>query len=209
MNTLITGFVTDNQDPDSMGRVKLAIYLSEIPTETDWLPMVSHFAGDDKGIFSLPDTGDMVLAAFMDEDYKKGYVMGGIWPQAAAIPLSEENPDADLNGDGGNNIRYFRSRSGQRIILDDTDGAEKIQVLNPDGTSRIELDGENELINLQTELDVTLNAAGMISLTAEEMEITVDGDLTGQCENVGLEASGDLSVEGNSVALEGNGVEIN
>jgi chromosomal replication initiation ATPase DnaA len=37
------------------------------------------------------------------------------------------------------------------------DRPEKIQILNLDGTSRIELDAEEELINLESEVDVTLN----------------------------------------------------
>jgi uncharacterized protein involved in type VI secretion and phage assembly len=210
LNILQSGFITDNQDPDKMGRVKVKLYLSEIETESDWLPVISSMAGDDKGIFCLPDVEDYVLAAFTDNQYKKGYVLGGLWPQESPLPLSEENGDADLNGDGNNAIRFFRSRSGQRIILDDTEGAEKIQILNIDGTSRIELDAEEELINLESEVDVTLNSKTMVSITAEEMTIELEGDLTAQCENLGIEASGDSNLKGDGgVVLEGKGVALN
>ncbi|MDC7222748.1 MAG: phage baseplate assembly protein V, partial [Spirochaetales bacterium] len=76
MNVITTGFVTDNQDPENMGRVKISLYLSEVPVETDWIPVLQAFAGDDKGIFNLPDIEDFVLAAFADNSYKKGYVLG-------------------------------------------------------------------------------------------------------------------------------------
>jgi uncharacterized protein involved in type VI secretion and phage assembly len=105
------------------------------PTETNWLPVMSPFAGEEKGLFCLPDVGDLVVVAFLDNSYRRGYILGSLWTQNTPLPLSEENGDADLNGDGNNALKMFRSKSGQRIILDDTEGAEKIQILNPDGTS--------------------------------------------------------------------------
>ncbi len=210
MNVLQTGFVSDNQDPDQLGRVKLSLYLSEVATETDWLPVIQGIAGDDKGIFCLPDTGDFVLAVFSDSSLKKGYVLGSTWTQDAALPLSEENGDADLNGDGNNALRMIRSKSGQRIILDDTEGAEKIQVLNTDGTSRLELNAEEEMISLLSEQDVTLNAKTTVSIRTEEMTVETDGDLTIQCDNLGVEPGGDANLKGSGgIVLEGKGVGIN
>jgi uncharacterized protein involved in type VI secretion and phage assembly len=210
MNKIMTGFVSDNQDPDQNGRVKVNVYLSMVPFETDWLPMISLFAGEERGAFSLPDVGDFVVIAFQDNSYRKGYVLGSVWTQNTALPLSEENSDADLNADGKNAQTMFRSRSGQRIILDDTDGAEKIQVLNPDGTSRIELNTEEEAINLISEVDVTLSSETMVGITAEEIQMETEGDLTGECENFGVEASGDTTLAGDGgVVLEGKGVGLN
>ena len=131
---------------------------------------------------------------------------GSIWTQNNSLPLSEENSDADLNGDGNNALKMIRSKSGQRIILDDTEGAEKIQILNPDGTSRIELNAEDESINLISEVDVTISSETSVSITAEEMSIELEGDLTGECENFGIEASGDTSISGDGgIVLEGQG----
>ena len=210
MNVITTGFVTDNQDPDKQGRVKIKLYLSEAETESGWIPVLQGFAGDDKGIFNLPDVEDFVLAVFTDNSYRQGYVMGSMWTGEMALPSSEENSDADYNGDGNNALRMIRSKSGQRVILDDTEGAEKIQILNRDGTSRIELNAEEEAINLLSETDITINSETMVSIEAEEMEVNVEGDLTVQCDNLGLEAGGDGTVKASgSVILEGQGVAIN
>ena len=206
----MTGFVTDNQDPDNLGRVKIKIYLSEVETETNWLPIIAGFAGDDKGIYCLPDIDDFVLAVFIDNTYQKGYILGSTWTQDSPLPTSEENSDADLNGDGNNALRMIRTKAGQRIILDDTDGSEKIQILNADATSRIELDAENELINLETEQGISLSAKKAISITAEEMSVELDKDLTISCKNLGFETSGDSSIKGDGgIALEGKGISLN
>jgi phage baseplate assembly protein gpV len=210
MNVVMTGFVTDNQDPDNLGRVKIKIYLSEVETETNWLPIVAGFAGDDKGIYCLPDVDDFVLAVFIDNSYQKGYILGSTWTQDSALPTSEENSDADLNGDGNNALRMIRTKAGQRIILDDTDGSEKIQILNADATSRIELDAENELINLETEQGISLSAKTAVSITAEELSVELDKDLTISCKNLGFETSGDSSIKGDGgIALEGKGISLN
>ncbi|MDC7220314.1 MAG: phage baseplate assembly protein V [Spirochaetales bacterium] len=210
MNFVTTGFVTDNQDPDNMGRVKIRLYLSQIPTETDWLPVIQSFAGDDKGIFSLPDIDDYVLACFANDSCRKGYILGSMWPQQIPLPASEENSAADFNGDGNNALRMIKSKTGQRIILDDTDGAEKIQILNPDGTTRFELNGEEEVLNLESETDITLSSSTIVSIEAEEMEVNIEGDMTVQCDNLGSETAGDGTINaGGSIAIEGQGVGIN
>jgi len=210
MNIVMTGFVTDNQDPDNLGRVKIKMYLSEVETESNWLPIVAGFAGDDKGIYCLPDIDDFVLAVFIDNTYQKGYILGSTWTQDSPLPTSEENSDADLNGDGNNALRMIRTKAGQRIILDDTDGSEKIQILNADATSRIELDAENELINLETEQGISLSAKTAVSITAEELSVELDKDLTVSCKNLGFETSGDSSIKGDGgIALEGKGISLN
>lgn len=210
MNIIQHGFVTDNQDPDRKGRIKMELYLSDVETESGWIPVLQGFSGDDTGVYCLPEVGDSVVAAFMDNSYSSGFVLGGITPLDKGVPASEENTDADFNDDGNNALRMIKSKSGQRIILDDTDGAEKIQILNPDGKTRIELNGEDESINFLTDKDITINGETKVSITAEEMEIKLDKDLTIECDNLGLKAGGSGEVKAsNSVTIEGQSVGIN
>jgi uncharacterized protein involved in type VI secretion and phage assembly len=210
MNIVITGAVSDNQDPDSYGRVKLSLYLSDEATESDWIPVLQSFAGDDKGVFNLPEIGDYVLAVFTDQSYRKGYVLGSIWPQGTTLPSSVENTAADFNADGNNALRMIKSKTGQRVILDDTDGAEKIQILNTDGTARIELDVAAETINIETDTDVTLNAATTVNISADEMIIDLTGDLTISCDNFGLDAGGDSTISASgSIAMDGTSIGLN
>jgi len=210
MNIMQIGFITDNQDPDKLGRVKMSVFMARTSFTSDWLPVICGFAGDDKGIYSLPDSGDLVLALFTDNSYRQGYVLGGLWPQQAVLPLSEENSDADLNSDGNNSLHYLRSRSGQRIIFDDTEGAGKIQILGCDGSVRIELDGENEVINLISETDISISSAGTLTLSAEDILIESEGDFTLACENLGVEVSGDTGLKaGGSLTMEGKTIGLN
>ena len=105
----------------------------------------------------------------------------------------------------------LRSKSGNRIILDDTEGAEKIQLLSPEGTSRFEIDAAEDLITIQTEGDITITAAG--NLLIEAAEIAVTGTDSAEIEGGDTAittTSGDLTVESSgNIALEGGDIALN
>ncbi|MCL1818943.1 MAG: rhs element Vgr protein, partial [Spirochaetaceae bacterium] len=124
-------------------------------------------------------------------------------------PATGENPGADFNKDGKNNVRFFRSRAGSMFIFDDTEGAEKIQIIAPGGASRLEFLSAEEKISLKAEGELTIAAKGALRFTANEIamesaeglcadggEITVSAKK--DCE---IRADKDLSIKGSSVAL--------
>ena len=202
--------VVDNHDPDSLGRVKLRLAFLGSDIETHWLPVMQPFASNGYGAYFLPDIDDRVLVTFLDEHYTQGIVLGSVWDTTNQPAVSEENGDADLNGDGNNALHMLRSRSGNRIILDDTEGAEKIQLLSPDGTSRFEIDTGEELVTIQTEGDITIAAAGNLQIEAAEIAITgtdsveIEGGDTSVATTSGdltVEASGNIALEGGDIAL--------
>jgi phage baseplate assembly protein V len=125
------GIVSDNQDPDEMGRIKVELKITGDETVSDWLPVLSLYASKDTGAFWLPEIGDQVLAAFFDEELSKGVVLGSVWTEENPPPESEENSGADKNKDGENNLRFIRSRAGSRIIMDDKDGDENSRSSRP------------------------------------------------------------------------------
>ncbi len=206
------GIVTDNQDPDKLGRVKVSIPEIEggADTQSDWLPVLSPFSGEETGVFCLPELEDIVVVMFFDGTLEKGVVLGSLYNQNMTPPLTEENSDADLNDDGNNSLHFIRSRSGLRIILDDTDGEEKIQLLSPDAATRIEMLMGDELMNIETDKDISISAKGVISIEAEEIEFKAEKALTMEAENIKQEGSKDITVKGDkSVALEGSSVKLN
>ena len=203
--------VVDNQDPDAMGRVKLRLAFLGSDIETHWLPVMQPFASNGHGAYFLPDIDDRVLVTFLDPHYTQGIVLGSVWDTTNQPAVSEENGDADLNSDGANALHMLRSKSGNRIILDDTEGAEKIQLLSPEGTSRFEIDAAEDLITIQTEGDITITAAG--NLLIEAAEIAVTGTDSAEIEGGDTAittTSGDLTVESSgNIALEGGDIALN
>lgn len=107
-----TGIVTNNQDEESMGRVKLKFPWLADDHETNWVRVVSLMSGAEAGTFFLPEVGDEVLVAFAYGDINHPYVLGSLWNGTAAPP--------ETNSDGKNNIRKIKSRSGHELIFDDS-----------------------------------------------------------------------------------------
>lgn len=201
--------VTDNQDKEKLNRVKVTVPLAE-ESVSYWLPYLSAAAGNGIGFSSLPDIDDQVLVLAMGNSRDRQIVIGSFWNEKSPPPETGENTDADLNGDCNNSLTFFKSKSGNMIILDDTKDKEKIQIIASGGKSRFEIDNENALINMETDKDIGFSAKGTISIQAEE-EITLTAkkgfsieseDFTVKSsKEINIEASEDMTLKGSSIAL--------
>ena len=200
--------VTDTQDPDSLGRVRVTRAGDEEGV-TDWIPVVTPLAGNGTGFFMLPPVGSQVLVLTLDGCEERKVVVGGLWGEEAMPPVTGENSEADLNKDGKNSLCFFRSRAGSMFIFDDTEGAEKIQIIAPGGASRLEFLPAEEKVSLQAEGELAITAKGALRFTASEIEIECEKDLRANGgeiavtakKNCEISADKDLSVKGSSIAL--------
>ena len=204
------GKVTDVKDPDKLGRIKVAIDSAGKDAETAWLPMLSLQAGKESGFFVMPDVDDQVIIAYLDSNHQHGVVMGGIWNPDNKPPKTEENGDSDLNADGKNYLKFYRSKSGLRFIFDDTKGKEKIQILSKDAKTRFEFDADKKLLNIETDQGITLKAKKKISIQAEELSIKTDKVTSLDTAGLSLKSSKGLKAEAtNDLAAEGSSVKLN
>src|SRR3972149_536693 len=76
---VVPGIVTNNQDPDGLGRVKIKFPWLSDDNETDWVRIATLMAGGQRGGFFLPEVGDEVLVAFEHGDINHPYVIGALW----------------------------------------------------------------------------------------------------------------------------------
>lgn len=201
--------VTDNQDEDGLNRIKVTTQYKE-EAVSYWLPYLSASAGKGVGFSSLPDIDDQVLVLSLGDSRETQIVIGSFWDENCPPPKTEENADADLNGDGKNSLNFIKSKSGNMIILDDSEGKEKIQLIASGGKTRIEFDLENELINMETDKDISVSAKGNILIQAEEnIEIKSKKTLNVETEDftvksnneINIEASKDMTIKGSGIAL--------
>lgn len=192
---VVVGLVTNNQDPDEMGRVKLTLpWLSE-EHETDWARVVSPMAGADRGIFFLPEVEDEVLVAFEHGDIRKPIVLGSLWNGSDSPP--------ETNSDGENNIRIIKSRSGNVLIFDDTDGSEKIELKDSSGNNSIVIDHAENTITISSDKDIVFTASqGKISFDCQDLEIKTSADAKIEAGgNMDIKASSDMKIEGATVNI--------
>ncbi|MDR2901279.1 MAG: phage baseplate assembly protein V [Treponema sp.] len=203
------GKVSDNKDPDSLNRVRVTM-IGEKESVSDWIPVVTPFAGPDCGISILPEIDDMVLVVSMDGNHIKKAVIGSAWFSGGEPPVTDENTDADLNQDGKNNLKFIKSRSGNMLILDDTEGDEKIQIISSDGKSRFEFLNADEMINVETELDIVIGAKGNISIQAEAIEITSKKQINMTGEDIQISAKKTMDIIADKeMTIKGSGIALN
>jgi uncharacterized protein involved in type VI secretion and phage assembly len=155
------GIVTNNQDSDKMGRVKVKFPWLSDDQESWWARIATPMAGGSRGVYFLPEVGDEVLVAFEHGDVRFPYVVGSLWNGKDAPPTT--------NDDGQNNIREMRSRSGHIIRLDDTDGDEKIEILDKTGN--------NSLTIASSDNSITLTCNGRMKLQAMGIDISSQTDV--------------------------------
>ncbi|MCI4065776.1 phage baseplate assembly protein V [Micromonospora sp. R77] len=108
--TVTLGTVTDVDDPDRLGRVRLTLpAYGEL--DAGWLAVVCPGAGRGKGIVALPDPEDTVLVLLPGGEPTAGIVLGSLF--GAVEPY-----DAGIV-DGRARRWSMRTGTGQSIVIDD------------------------------------------------------------------------------------------
>lgn len=192
---VVAAIVTNNKDPDKLGKLKVKIPLladDDKNNETDWVRMTTFMAGGERGVFFLPEKDDEVLVAFENGDINKPYVIGALWNFITKPP---EN-----NSDGQNNIRKIKSRSGHEFIFDDTNKKEKIEIHTKAG-HKIVLDDSVG----REKIEITDKSGNnQIFINSAQNSITIIAD------NVEIAATQHLALRaGKTVTIQGSQVNIN
>lgn len=201
--------VVENVDPDGLNRVRVAKEREEANV-TEWIPVVTQYGNSDTGLSFLPDIGDQVLVVSLDAFDTQKAVLGSVWSNDVVPPQTKENSAADMNGNGENTLRFFRSRAGNLLIFDDTDGAEKLQLIAADSKSRFEFSDADELVSLMTEHDLAVSSEGEVSIQAEEVDITSQRQVNISADEYQVEAKSDAKMDaGDGMDIKGSGVALN
>ena len=192
---VVIALVTNNQDPQGLGRVKLSFPWLSDHEETDWTRMVVPMAGNGRGFFFLPEVGDEVLVAFEQGDPTYPYVIGALWNGKDLPP--------EKNEDGKNDIRLIKSRSGHIVRLNDKPGEETIDIIDKTGKNQITLDATRNVIKIQSDQDIELSAPkGAIKLKANEIQLEATVNLNVQSKaQMDLKADAILNLKGAIINL--------
>jgi uncharacterized protein involved in type VI secretion and phage assembly len=113
------GQVTDNRDPDDLGRIKAKVPRALGDEETGWaLPAFAFGGAAEQGFFAVPEVGAGVWIEFEGGDLSYP-VWTGTWYTGGAIP------EAAKPGK-----KVLKTRSGHKIVLDDDAGTLEITDTN-------------------------------------------------------------------------------
>ena len=187
--------VTNNQDPENLGRIKIQYPWRDNEDESYWARCVAFMAGNERGGYFLPEVEDEVLVAFENGDVDHPVCLGSLWSGKMKPP--------ETNADGQNNRRLIKSRSGHLFILDDTEGNEKIELIDKSGNNLLRIDTGSNTIEITSSQDINLKAPqGKISLECRQLELksTATAKLESRG-NMTLKATGNASLKGAIVMI--------
>ena len=211
------GVVTDNRDPDCLGRIRIS-YDTVVPgSVSPWLPVIGQGRGTRKGMWTLPEIGTQCLAVFTAADRSRGYVLGFIYDREHRPPESgtEKRCDSTL----------LQTRS-HRIEVTDKEGSEEIRIESAEGRMRVSIGKsggikvENELggINIKCrnfkcegEGEIHLATKKTFALTTDDtlkispkgnVNITSDKEVNLKGKNIKMSGTKGVTAEGRQIAVQ-------
>lgn len=218
------GVVTNNNDPEKLARVKVALPWLSPDYETDWACVVQFGAGRASGGMYLPEVGDEVLVGFEFADPRRPYVLGGIVNNHSTFDLGGDAIKA--TGMTGQVVRRgFVSGAGNRLVFHDElppggngpPTASDMVLGTGDGSLALAIDQTAGTITLTCKpaapnskspsgaLTIECGDAGVINIVAGQGgSVTVDGgsalSLKAQT-SVSIESSGEVAIKGSRITL--------
>ena len=102
------GIVTNVDDPEKQGRIKVTMPWLSGENETDWIRIAALMAGNDRGSLLLPEVGDECLLSFDHGDTRFPYVVGFLW-NGQDKPPSDDVRDRKIKSKNGHQIRFLDS----------------------------------------------------------------------------------------------------
>jgi len=172
------GLVSDNVDPEKLGRVRVSFWWMEGKQQSQWIKVTTPYTAKNGGFYFVPPINSRVLVGFEGGNVEKPYCIGELFDKDA-------HPDPAWAGnynDYNAKIHAIRTRSGHTIEFHDTEGEEKITIYDKGDKNRITLDSANGQLSIHADGKLKFNAdkielkaKSRIDLTSEDV-IAIDAD---------------------------------
>lgn len=196
--------VTDNDDPEHEGRVKLRFPWFDDSMESEWCRVRQLYAGNDYGTFFVPEVGDEVIVAFVHGDMRLPVVLGGLYNGVDKPPSFREGTDKDQ--------KLVRTKGGHEILLDDSQAARRVRLKSSAGHV-VDLNDQEQNITVESQgghsvllddrgqkLTVKTSAGQSVLLEDGGAKVTIQ---TSGGQSITLEA-GQIKLSATSIILSGN-----
>ena len=197
---LVVGLVTNNNDPDQMGRVKLraparpAAPPGEL--ESTWARVAVLGSGNARGTFMTPQVNEEVLVGFENGDARRPLVIGSLYN-------GRDKPGTDLlqNKDGS-----FAVASDKKVFMTSKEDmvfksqkAMTIEVQN-DQKSTVKGSVDQQIsggVKHKANTSYEIEAGSSVKIKGATMTVEASGSLT-------VESKGSLSLKGMTVDVQAN-----
>lgn len=211
MSGVVSALVSDIDDPQQQGRVRLAFpYLSD-DYVSGWARTMHAGAGAKRGAVVLPEVGDEVLVGFEAGRFDRPYVLGGLYNG-----VDEPAGGWSSVQQGGEVVRRsFTSRTGMNLVFTEEPGTETVEITTSGGAQRVTLTQTAQQgieivsegpVAVTAKADATITAdQGKVAVSAASIEMRASGAVKIEGATVSVKGSGAAEVEGGTLALKGQG----
>ncbi len=178
---LVVGLVTNNDDPDSMGRVRVQYPSLGPDAEGGWAPIASVSAGNARGVMMLPVVGEEVLVGFEHGDTRRPYVLGSVF-NGTDLP----GDDLTQNQDGS-----FALLSDQKIVATAKDAMNLTT---------------NQSLTVSADQNISETAQQSYTIESQQGDISIKSDMG----NVTIEGTQSVTIKcgGSSIQIGPSGVTV-
>jgi phage protein D/phage baseplate assembly protein gpV len=213
---LVIGLVSNNKDPDNLGRVKVKFPSLGDDFESGWIRIATPSAGKERGLLMMPQVDEEVIVGFENGDTRRGYVLGSLFN-------GKDTPGTDLVHDNDGSFAVLSDKqiiatskdemkltSTKKMTVDVKD-AQEIKV-QKDRTENVQ-GGLNHSVGGNFKSDAkgsgSLKATGSYtiessaSVTIKAPSVTVEGQasLTLKAPTVSINGSGMVNISGGIINL--------
>ena len=183
---LVIGRVTNSNDPDKAGKVKVTFVGRADQEESNWARVLCLGAGKDRGLVVLPEVGDEVLVGFESGDLRQPVVLGGLFGSQSSMPLVKTDSDVEA--------RSLTSRLGHVVEVKDGSAPADQHVLLQLAGKKHELRMAKDKVDLVVPdgVPLSIKVGGQSSLVFDG-----NGSLTIKAVNITMEAKGNVTTTSN------------
>jgi phage protein D/phage baseplate assembly protein gpV len=150
---LVLGLVTNNSDPENLGRVRVKYPALSQDAEGAWARVVTPSAGNQRGLLMLPVVGEEVLIGFEHDDTTRPYVLGSLFN------------GADIPGDD-----LLQHEDGSFAVLSD----HKIVATSQEDMKLT----SNGALTIDVANDAAITGGQSVTIKGRSVSVTADSDLT-------------------------------
>jgi uncharacterized protein involved in type VI secretion and phage assembly len=199
-HSVVVGEVTNNNDPDGLGRVRVSYPALGAEHEGWWARIAAPGAGTHRGMLMLPNAGDEVLLAFEHDDTDHPYVIGSLWNGKA-------KPQELAHVDGSLAIRSEKQIVAEAVEDISITGDKKITLTaKGDATVTTEPDGGN--LSLSAKGTATMKAGSSAKVEAAT-DATIDAKTTMKVKagtQLQIESGGQLTIKASALQIQATGI---
>lgn len=141
---VVFGVVTNTDDPNDWGRVKVKFPWLSDSDESWWARLVAPGAGPQAGLCAIPEVGDEVAVIFEHGDFNRPVIIGGLWNGRHQLPTP-------VPGGGAGErplIQAWQSRTGHWYAMYDT-ADNKVEIITAGG-HYVTFDDANKVVEIAT-----------------------------------------------------------